>query len=420
MSIGNLSSPSCSSVNVMNLFTTHSRRRRSHGHRKHKSSDPHDISFNSLLEDFPQPLGIHIIRTKLFALTLSKIKILSEDCLSSATSDPFSLPYKLNAIILDISKRRLYTAVRSDLPVQDNVSFLKLRFANKGIDAINISNILHHKDVQKKIPNYFKNHTQPKVSYSYTGSIATKVFNYRQTLTDISAYDIIKSPPTCDCSTSPFRYGPHNHVITGDLNIVNNSKLKNILSKGPKYREPQSFTWKKNFKLIMDSVEDYARRWAKREDFKLDTLSEWVKSIRTRLKRRLYMLSKSMNTKYESVFNDSSVLTELSGLHDKYVIVPADKASNNIVFVCKAYYYDCLIKELGIGDTTINPTYQHSTFAKEDIISNHMSVISSFGITINEEDYDLPSLYWIPKLHKNPYKQRYIAGSTKCSTKPLS
>ena len=29
-------------------------------------------------------------------------------------------------------------------------------------------------------------------------------------------------------------------------------------------------------------------------------------------------------------------------------------------------------------------------------------------------------MYWIPKLHKNPYKQRYIAGSAKCSTKPFS
>ena len=35
------------------------------------------------------------------------------------------------------------------------------------------------------------------------------------------------------------------------------------------------------------------------------------------------------------------------------------------------------------------------------------------------EDYDLPLLYWILKLHKCPYKQRFIAGSTKCSTKPL-
>ena len=44
----------------------------------------------------------------------------------------------------------------------------------------------------------------------------------------------------------------------------------------------------------------------------------------------------------------------------------------------------------------------------------------AFGISLPEEDIDLPKLYWIPKLHKNPYKQRYIAGSAKCSTKPLS
>jgi hypothetical protein len=29
-------------------------------------------------------------------------------------------------------------------------------------------------------------------------------------------------------------------------------------------------------------------------------------------------------------------------------------------------------------------------------------------------------LYWIPKLHKTPYKERHIAGSSTCSTKELS
>ena len=33
---------------------------------------------------------------------------------------------------------------------------------------------------------------------------------------------------------------------------------------------------------------------------------------------------------------------------------------------------------------------------------------------------DLPSIYWIPKMQKNPNKHRFIAGSLKCSTKPLS
>ena len=32
----------------------------------------------------------------------------------------------------------------------------------------------------------------------------------------------------------------------------------------------------------------------------------------------------------------------------------------------------------------------------------------------------MPYIYWIPKMHKNPYKHRFIAGSSKCSTKTLS
>jgi hypothetical protein len=46
--------------------------------------------------------------------------------------------------------------------------------------------------------------------------------------------------------------------------------------------------------------------------------------------------------------------------------------------------------------------------------------VSCFGILTKDEELDLPSLYWISKLHKRPYKQRYIAGSAKCSTKPHS
>ena len=49
-----------------------------------------------------------------------------------------------------------------------------------------------------------------------------------------------------------------------------------------------------------------------------------------------------------------------------------------------------------------------------------MDQCDSFGLSINEESCDVPSLYWIPKLHKSPYKQRFIAGSAKCTTKSLS
>jgi hypothetical protein len=67
-------------------------------------------------------------------------------------------------------------------------------------------------------------------------------------------------------------------------------------------------------------------------------------------------------------------------LHDKHVIVSADKAPNNIVLVCKSHYIDCLIKELGIdnslGKPYINP---------DDILDNHRSVLCSFGISTKDK-----------------------------------
>ena len=69
---------------------------------------------------------------------------------------------------------------------------------------------------------------------------------------------------------------------------------------------------------------------------------------------------------------------------------------------------------------TGNPIYIFTAMSKDEILQYHHSVILTFGISLPEEGTDLPKLYWIPKLHKNPYKQRYIAGSAKCSAKPLS
>ena len=90
------------------------------------------------------------------------------------------------------------------------------------------------------------------------------------------------------------------------------------------------------------------------------------------------------------------------------------------VFVCKSYNYNYLLNELGFTSTSGNPTYALSNFTKDEILQNHLSVLNTFNIPKNQDQFELLYLYWIPKFHENPYKQRYIAGSSKCSTKPLS
>ena len=43
-----------------------------------------------------------------------------------------------------------------------------------------------------------------------------------------------------------------------------------------------------------------------------------------------------------------------------------------------------------------------------------------FNNTLQQKDKNLPRIYWIPKLHKTPYKARFIAGSSSCTTTKLS
>ena len=57
---------------------------------------------------------------------------------------------------------------------------------NKGIDKVNLHNMLHNKLVNSKVPIYFKEKEPPVISYKYTDNISRKVFNYNQTLSDVS------------------------------------------------------------------------------------------------------------------------------------------------------------------------------------------------------------------------------------------
>lgn len=65
--------------------------------------------------------------------------------------------------------------------------------------------------------------------------------------------------------------------------------------------------------------------------------------IRSRIKR----LKRSVETIYPSIFDNIEVKKELARLHDQFVMVPTEKARNNIVFVCKSHYINCILEELG-------------------------------------------------------------------------
>lgn len=164
--VGILSSPRCSTVNTLQLFNTSARRNRSHGHRKYIPPAVHTVTIDSLLTSVHKPLGIHHIRTKLYSIPLSKLSLLFQDAKNTSVTDSRSVLYGLVAIIMDIANHRLFKPVSTTSNSEEKRNFFKVEFANKGLDAVNISNIFHQKSVQKTIPDYFKNKATPVISYT--------------------------------------------------------------------------------------------------------------------------------------------------------------------------------------------------------------------------------------------------------------
>ena len=118
-----------------------------------------------------QPEGVHKIKTHLFSMSLPQLSSLQEITLESINTDFSSAEYRVNSITLDISHyrlfkpvERLFKPVESDVPVEKPKRFMKIKFLHKGIDAINLPQLLRSQSVMDKITAYFKGKEPPIIS----------------------------------------------------------------------------------------------------------------------------------------------------------------------------------------------------------------------------------------------------------------
>ena len=65
--------------------------------------------------------------------------------------------------------------------------------------------------------------------------------------------------------------------------------------------------------------------------------------------------------------------------HGQYVLVPADKAANNIIVVCKKYYLDVVVSELGLN---MPNTYVETNTTCGALIARHLDDTLRWNIAI--------------------------------------
>ena len=88
--------------------------------------------------------------------------------------------------------------------------------------------------------------------------------------------------------------------------------------------------------------------------FILEERSETVKLI---ISNRINSLQHRSFLPCNRILEDPHIKAYLTELQTKYVLVPADNAGNNIMFVCKNCYIHTLMEEFGINSgTNLNST----------------------------------------------------------------
>ena len=79
-------------------------------------------------------------------------------------------------------------------------------------------------------------------------------------------------------------------------------------------------------------------------------------------------------------------------------------------------YINTLKQELGTAKT-----YEQKLLDEKSVGDRHRyHMAAKFGAFVIEDHSKLPTLYWLPKLHKRSYQLRFIANSSSCTTTELS
>ena len=76
--------------------------------------------------------------------------------------------------------------------------------------------------------------------------------------------------------------------MTGNLKIISDSRIRYIVSKGPKYRFPSRIDFKKCREEIASALNDFGNRWCYRKYVEPNALKEWKVSIFKIVDLRIY------------------------------------------------------------------------------------------------------------------------------------
>ena len=123
-------------------------------------------------------------------------------------------------------------------------------------------------------------------------------------------------------------------MVTGNFDIIKDKRIRSLLSRGPKYRLPTLIDFDSCRVQIAEALQTFSKKWCNREHVEPNALSDWKKRIFDIVDKGIAFYSANnhlLPPKPRLTFRH--LKKGLQEFHSKFVFVPADKASNNVIIV---------------------------------------------------------------------------------------
>lgn len=367
----------------------------------------------------------NFIRVSLSSMKKSYLKSVFDTLDTEFNSVPSDFSYtQWYMVVFDFIESKLYKPPKQKPKRKVPENICSIFFDNKSVEMINLGKILSDVSLKEHLGPLVKNFPRPMVTYSLHQPIASKIFNFKKFVSEFNVADFLNNPECvpCHCEGSEFVDDHHKHIVTGDLRLVRNNKLRELLVKGPKFRDKRPLDLAKAKSCILTGLKNCVQKWCNDNGVAVEAMYEWFSAVTERIDSRISNLKDRIEFQVSSYLADHSLKEELNKLHEQFVVVPIDKATGNVALVCKRHYANVLISELGLQNN-VSTTYVqlHDTDPNNIVTKNIDDLSKIFGIRdIKSENFCLPTIYWMPKMHKNPIKSRFIIAAPICSIKPLS
>ena len=140
---------------------------------------------------------------------------------------------------LDIIETKLFKEPKEIVEKSIPKYRCNLTFKSKAFDFINLPKILRSKEVPDNLRFNFDISDIPMVVCNLNPSIKSTLFNYKQIVFHLNIDEFLEDPNSIKCCCNKygnsFMNNYYDHIMTGDLHIVDNERLCQLISKGPKY-----------------------------------------------------------------------------------------------------------------------------------------------------------------------------------------